>query len=154
MSAVVQRAARWRGLVALAGAVVLAAAIGQTAVGHTILKRAGLFEEQAGYTSLAFVHPQSLPEQLGHRRAKVALSFVINNVGSASRDYQWSLRLVQGQVTRRLAAGSVRIASGHAAEVARTADISCAHGKVQIVVSLARPDESIDAFMSCSPRKD
>jgi len=149
-----QRAARWRGLVALAGAVVLAAAIGQTAVGHTILQRAGLFEERAGYTSLAFVHPQSLPEQLGSRRAKVALSFVINNVDSASRDYQWSVRLVQGGDTRRLAAGSVRIAPDHTAEIARTADISCVRGKVQIVVSLARPDESIDAFISCSSRKD
>jgi hypothetical protein len=154
LSAVLQRAARWRGLVALAGAVLLAAAIGQTAVGHTILQRAGLFEERADHTSLAFVHPQSLPEQLGHRRAKVALSFVINNAGGASRDYQWSVRLVQGRATRRLAAGSVRIASGHAAEIASTADISCVPGKVQIVVSLARPYESIDAFMSCSPRKD
>jgi hypothetical protein len=154
LSAAVQRATRWRGLAGLVGAVVLAAAIGQTAVGHAILQRSGLFEEPANYTSLTFEHPQSLPEQLRYRRTKVALSFVINNVGSASHDYQWSVRLVQGHATRRLAAGSVAIASGHAAEIARTADISCVRGKVQIIVSLARPDESIDAFMSCSPGKD
>ena len=131
----------------------LAAVIGQTAGGHTILQSAGLFEEPAGYTSLAFAHPQSLPEQLTVRRAKVALSFVISNADGVARDYQWSVRLVQGRATRRLAAGSVRIASGHTAEIARSAGISCARGKVQIIVSLARPDESIDAFMSCSPRK-
>jgi hypothetical protein len=153
LSAVLQRATRWRGLVGLVGAVVLAAAIGQTAAGHAILRSAGLFEEPASYTTLAFVHPQSLPEQLRSRRMKVALSFVINNVGGSSHDYQWSVRLVQGYATRRLAAGSVAIASAHAAEIARTADISCARGKVQIIISLARPDESIDAIMSCSPGK-
>lgn len=154
MPAAVQRATRWRGLVGLVGAVVLAAAIGQTAVGHAILQRSGLFEEPANYTSLTFGNPQSLPEQLRYRRAKVALSFVINNVGSASRDYQWSVKLVQGQAIRRVAAGSVRIASGHAAKIASTADISCTRGKVRIIVSLAQPDESIDAIMSCSSRKD
>jgi hypothetical protein len=132
---------------------VLAVAVAQTAVGHAILKRAGLFEEPASYTSLAFEHPQSLPEQLRYRRAKVAVSFVISNAGSASRDYEWSVRLVRGHETRRLAAGSVAIAPGHAATIARTADISCAKGKVQIIVSLAQPNESIDAFMSCSPGK-
>ena len=154
MSAVLQHVTRRRGLVALVGVVVLAAVVGQTAAGHAILQRAGLFEEPAIYTSLAFEHPQLLPEQLRSRRAKVPLSFVINNAGSASRDYQWSVRLVHGRVTRLLAAGSVAIASGRAAEIARTADISCAGGKVQIIVSLARPDESIDAIMSCSLRKD
>jgi hypothetical protein len=149
-----QRATRWRGLAGLAGAVVLAAAIGQTAVGHAILQRSGLFEEPVNYTSLTFGRPQSLPEQLRYRRAKVPLSFVINNVGSASRDYHWSVQLVQGRATRHVASGSVRIASGHAAEIASTADISCTQGKVRIIVSLAQPDESIDAIMSCSSRKD
>jgi hypothetical protein len=154
LSAVLQRTARWRGLFALAGAVVLAVGIGQTAVGHAMLQRAGLFEEPASYTSLAFGRPQSLPEQLRFRRAKVPLSFVIKNVGGASRDYRWSVQLVQGRATRRVGAGSVRIAPGHAAEIASTADISCARGKVQITVSLAEPKESIDATMSCSSRKD
>jgi hypothetical protein len=154
LSSVLQPAARWRGVVVLAGAVLLAVGLGQTAAGHAILQRAGLFEKPASYTSLAFDRPQSLPEQLGSRRAKVPLSFVINNVGSASRDYQWSVQLVQGRTPRRIAAGSVRITSGHVATIASTVDISCARGKVRIIVSLAQPDESIDAIMSCSSRKD
>jgi hypothetical protein len=140
---------RWRGLAALAAAAVLAAGVGQTGAGHAILRSAGLLSEPSGYTSLAFTDPQALPEQLAAKRTDVGISFVVRNSTPASHDYQWSVVLVAGQQTRRLAGGTVRVAPGRAAVIARSASISCSRGRVQMVVGLARPAESIDAWAAC-----
>lgn len=154
LSAGSDRTVRWRGTVALAIVVVMAAGLGQTGAGHAILRKAGLFEEPAGYTSLAFLNPRSLNEPLASKRADVTVSFVIHNAGSTSRDYRWTVLLAQGQRTRRVASGSVRVASGRGAAVTQSAEIICTRGKVRIVVNLARPSESIDAWMTCRrPRR-
>jgi hypothetical protein len=154
LSAVSHRAVRWRGLVTLAIAIVLAAGLGQTNRGHAILGRVGLFQEPTSYTSLAFLNPQSLPEQLSSKKAIVGVSFVINNTGGIPHDYQWSVLLVQGRRTHHVAVGNVRIASGSSVAITRSASISCTRGQVRIIVSLARPAEFIDAWTTCSsPRK-
>ena len=144
---------RWHGMAALVAVVVLVAVLGQTSVGHAMLQKAGLDAEPTSYTALAFQHPQALPEQLASRRASVGVSFVIHNAGSTPRDYQWSVVLVQGQRTRRVASGSARVASGRGATITQAVSISCTRGQVRIVVSLVRPAESIDAWTACfSPR--
>jgi hypothetical protein len=140
---------RWRGVAILFAVIALAAGMGQTNLGHAILGKVGLFEEPTSYTSLAFLNPQSLPGRLSSRQATIGISFGIQNRDSTSHDYQWSVLLVQGLRTRHVAAGNVRLASGHGAAIKRSARISCTQGQVRIVVRLARPAEFIDAWTVC-----
>ena len=114
-----------------------------------MLAKLGLFEQPASYTSLAFLHPTTLTEKLPEKQATVPVSFVISNTGGVPHDYQWSVSLVQGQQTRHVAAGSAQVASGKGATITSAARISCTQGKVQILVSLARPAEHIDALTAC-----
>jgi hypothetical protein len=140
---------RWRGVVALVGVVVLAAVLAQTREGHAVLQRAGLYEQPTSYTSLAFEHPQSLPDQLTSKRANVDVSFVIRNATGARHGYRWSVLLVQGQRSRRVFSGTVGVAPGREATVIRTAAVFCTRGQVRIVVTLALPAEAIDAWLAC-----
>jgi hypothetical protein len=133
----------------LAAVVIFAAGIGQTSAGHAVLRTAGLSEESAGYTSLAFLHPLALPQKLPSRRAKVDVSFVIRNSGGDMRSYRWSVVLTQAGRTSSQAAGDVKIESGRDAAITRPAEISCAQGRVRIAVRLARPVETIDAWATC-----
>jgi hypothetical protein len=139
-------------MVFLAALIVLAAGIGQTSVGHAILRETGLYEVPTSYTSLAFLQPQSLPKQLASRRASIFVSFVVRNVNGASRDYQWSLVLDQAQQSRHVAAGRARVASGHGITISRSVEIVCSRGRVRIAVTLVRPAESIDAWATCWSR--
>lgn len=148
MSKVPPRKARWWGALLLIVVVMLAAGIGQTRPGQVILKKVGLFKEPASYTSLAFMHPTSLPVQLMSKQA-AAVSFIIRNNSGITSDYQWSVSLVQGQRVRRVAAGRTSVISGHAAAITSSARISCTQGKVRIVVSLVKPTEYIDAWTVC-----
>ena len=144
------RVVRYWGLTVLLGAIILTAGIGQTTLGHTILRKAGITGGPTGYTSLAFSHPQSLPEQMGSKSANVEVSFVIQNTGDALRDYQWSVGLAQGQRRHDVATGNVRIAAGQEATITRSAKSSCTRGQIRVVVSLAEPAESIGAWIACS----
>lgn len=147
------RIVRWRGACVLLAVIAMAAGIGQTNFGHSALEKAGLYEKPPGYTSLAFLNPQSLPEQLTLKEVSVDVSFVVGNAENISHSYQWSVSLVQGQRARHVTAGNVRVTSGGEAAVARSVQVSCIPGQVQhvrIVVSLARPAESIDALAECS----
>ena len=140
---------RWRSAIALAVLVMLAVGLGQTGPGRSVLRKAGLLGGPASYTSLAFLHPQSLNEQLGSKRADVAVSFVIHNAGGVPQDYRWAVLLAQGQRTRSIGSGSVRVGSGRAAAITRPAKIFCTRGRVRIAVNLARPAEWIDAWLTC-----
>jgi hypothetical protein len=144
---------RWWVVFVLVAVVALAVTIGQTSVGHAMLRKAGLLEGSASYTSLAFVHPQSLPEQLGSKPTNVSVSFVIHNATGTPRYYQWSMLLAQGSRTLRVAAGSVRVGPGRGAAITRSARIFCKGGKVRIVFSLAHPAEFIDAWSTCASRR-
>jgi hypothetical protein len=144
------RVVRYGGVTALVAAIILAAGIVQTNLGHTILRKAGVTGGPTGYTSLAFSHPQSLPKQLRPKPANVEVSFVIQNTGDAPRDYQWSVSLAQGQRRHDVGTGRVRIAAGHGATITRSAKSSCTQGQIRIVVSLAEPAESIGAWIACS----
>lgn len=144
-----QRLAEWRGLLVLIGIISLAAGIGQTSPGHAMLRAAGLFKQPATYTSLAFEDPQALGKTLPSPRAAIPVSFVIKNVGDTSRDYRWSVQVVQEKKANRIADGNVTITSGGQAVITRSAVISCSGGQARIVVSLADPAEFIDAVSAC-----
>jgi hypothetical protein len=139
-------------LIVLIGGIAVLASIFQTGVGHAVLRTAGL-SQPTGYTSLSFQHPQSLPEQLKSERANVGTSFAIHNVTNTTRDYLWSVFLARSGRTRRVHTGSVRLASGHQAEITRSIAITCTRGLVRIVVSLKSPAESIDTWLACRPRE-
>jgi len=146
--------ARWWRAGVLVALVALAAGLAQTAIGHQVLRKTGLFEEQAGYTSLAFRDPGFLVEQLSSERESVDVSFVIHNATSTPRSYQWSEFVAQGGRSRRVAEGAVRVAAERDAAITRLQELSCTHGRVQVIVNLANPAESIDAWMACSsPRR-
>ena len=154
MSGLLHRMAIWRGAIALVAAVALAAGIAQTSFGHEVLRKAGLFEEPASYTSLAFVDPQlNVIENLSSRQVPVPVSFAIHNSTGVPRYYRWSVLLVQSGRTRSMAAGGVHVASGREAAITRSVNISCRKGRVRVIVKLVSPAESIDAWMACySPR--
>jgi CelD/BcsL family acetyltransferase involved in cellulose biosynthesis len=142
---------RWRGLIILIGGVVVLAGVLQTSVGHAMLRAAGLSQEQTGYTSLSFLHPQSLPEQITPAQRTTVTSFVIHNATGVTRRYHWSVSLVYRGRTHRVHAGSVHLAPGRGAEITQSIAITCTRGRVRIVVSLESPAESIDTWMACRP---
>lgn len=143
------RAAGLRSGLAVAGVALLAVGIAQTTPGRTVLRKAGLLEPPASYTSLAFEHPQSLPEQLSSQRANIPVSFQIHNNGNTGHEYEWSIVLAQGTLIQRLASGTAEAAAGHATVINRTEPVSCTQGQQRIVVRLTQPAESIDAWMTC-----
>lgn len=152
LSAGSHRVRRWRGTVSLVAIVILIVAIAQTSIGHAILRRVGLSEQPTNYTSLAFTQPQSLPEQLSSRRTEIGVSFIIHNADEARHNYNWSMLLFQTGHTRRVASGKVSVPPGNGAAITQSARFLCAQGRVQVIVRLAYPAESIDAWMSCPLR--
>src|SRR5205823_6353849 len=108
---------RSRGLIALIGGIVILVGIFQTNVGHAILRWAGLSQGSSGYTSLSFLKPQSLPEQLQSKRSKVIASFVIHNATNTKRAYTWSIFLIRGVHADRMYTGSVSLTPGRKAEI-------------------------------------
>ena len=125
------------------------ASIFQTNVGHEILRTAGLSQESAGYTSLSFLSPQSLPEQLQSKHAKVRAPFVIQNVTNATREYTWSISLTRNGRTDRVYTGSVSLTPAGKAEITRSVAIKCTRGQIRMVISLEDPAESISSLMTC-----
>lgn len=151
MPATSPRWARWRGLVIVLGSIVVLASVFQTSVGHAILRAAGLSQEPTGYTSLSFLHPQSLPEQLKPAHGNTVTSFAIHNATSTTHDYRWSVFLVRRGRIRQVHAGSVRLGPKRGAEITRSIAITCTRGQVRIMVSLESPAESIGTWMACRP---
>jgi hypothetical protein len=92
-----------------------------------------------------------LPQRLKSAQADVPISFVISNVGHAPRTYQWTVSLVQGSLIRRVATGSILVASGHQAALARVVHVVCTQQQVRLVVSLAHPAQSIHDLATCPP---
>lgn len=144
------RMVRYWGTTVLVAMIILAAGIGQTNLGHTILQEAGVTGRTTGYTSLAFSDPQFLRSQLGSKPAKINVSFVIQNTGATPHDYQWSVSLTRGQRRYDVATGSVHIPGRHRVTITRSTINSCTRRQIKIAVSLAEPAESIGAWIACS----
>ena len=121
----------------------------QTNVGHAILRTTGLSQGSAGYTSLSFSSPQSLPEQLQSKHAKVQAPFVIQNATNATREYTWLISLTRNGRTDRVYTGSVSLAPASKVEITRSVAIKCTRGQVRMVISLEDPAESISSLMTC-----
>ena len=139
-------------LVTVVAAAALAAGLAQTSAGHALLGRAGLYQEPASYTSLAFTDPRSLPARLAAAPTRVSVPFAVTNASDGPRRYHWSVALDRAGRSYRLAAGEVGVPAGDRATVAATVTASCATGPARLTVLLAAPAESIDFWLACSPR--
>ena len=140
---------RWWGILIVTALVVLGASLAQTGPGHHLLQAAGLYEAPPSYTELAFTAPGNLPAKLNSEHTPIEVSFSIHNVSGASRTYGWSIALIHSGRSHVGASGVATVAAQGRATVAQTVAMSCAGGRLQIVVRLANPAESIDYWATC-----
>ena len=133
----------------IGGVVVLAGVLQQAPRRHAARRRT--IPERTGYTSLSFLHPQSLPEQITPAQGTIVTSFAIHNATSLTHGYHWSVYLVYRGRTHRVHAGERNPFTGARAEAQFTQSIAitCTRGRVRIVVSLESPAESIDTWLAC-----
>jgi hypothetical protein len=142
-------ASRWWQAIALCAAVVVLAGLAQTGAGHALLRGAGLFQSPTGYTALSFLHPQAPIARNAKQRSAAAVSFKIHNANAGARDYHWSVFLVHDGRRRTVGSGDVHVTAGHQASIIRSLKTGCTTGQTQLIVGLALPAESIDAWTSC-----
>jgi hypothetical protein len=141
---------RWP-LLLLVAVVLCCAGLAQTLQGHVLLRDAGLYETPATYTELAFSQPGALPGALVKPSTKLTVSFGIHNVSDAPRSYQWSIALVHRGKSQIKASGAVQAPAQGRATVTRPVVAVCVGGRLEVIVRLASPDESISFWMTCPP---
>jgi hypothetical protein len=137
--------------IALAILVPVIAGVAQTGAGQSLLRSAGLAGPPTSYVALSFRDPQALPARLATPYAAIHVSFVVHNVSAspAARMFRWSVRLTETGSRLTAAAGRVLVPGGAERTVTATVQTACAGGRLQLVVQLARPAESIDYWMAC-----
>jgi hypothetical protein len=141
---------RWP-LLSIVAAVLICTGLAQTQPGHVLLRDTGLYETPAVYTELAFNDPGALPSAVGKPNGTVKVSFGIHNVSYAARSYRWSIQTVQAGKNRVEASGAARTPAQGRTGVTRSVAAACAGGRLQVVVRLARPAESISFWVTCPP---
>lgn len=139
----------WRA-VALVVVVAFAVEVAQTSLGHSLLQEAGLVKTP-NYTALSFAAPQQLPTQLPARNSSVSVSFVIRNATASPHAYNWQIQLVRGKSSTSVARAQTRVPAGASSIVANTIRTSCVGGKIDFVIKLAVPEESINFWSACWP---
>jgi hypothetical protein len=137
--------------IGLVAVVVVAAIVAQTGAGQALMREIGLTRTPAGYAQLSFARPQSLPSRFTSP-ASLTVPFEIRNSSDAEHTYQWSIALVRGQRTDRLATGGTRVPAGGTVTTAPAVTVSCGGGgRVRLDVGLVSPRESIDFYATCAP---
>jgi hypothetical protein len=125
----------------------------QTAAGHSVLRKTGLFNPTPTYTALSFDRPNSLPQRLSSEHAIVNVMFAVQNMTGAARKYKWLILLVRNGHSDRVETGSIGVGSGATATLTRKLAVVCLGGQLRFVVQLLTPSESIDFLTACMPRK-
>lgn len=141
--------ARWWGSLVLMALVALCAGLAQSGTGHALLGDVGLYEVPPSYTELAFSSAGNLPSQLRSERAPIEVAFSIHNVSGASQAYNWSIALSHSGQAHVKASGIVNVPAQGLAKVTKTVVMACVGGRLQVVVRLASPAESIDFWVTC-----
>jgi hypothetical protein len=139
---------RWQ-LLLLVAAVLVCAGMAQTRPGHALLRDTGLYETPAAYTELTFSAPGNLPSTAEKPNADITVAFGIHNVSSDSRDYHWSIVLVHSGKSQVWASGTVLTPAQGRTAVTKAVQAACSSGRVQVVVRLASPAESISFWVTC-----
>jgi hypothetical protein len=139
-----------RNLVILLALAVLCVGVAQTSPGHAALRGMGLYEPPASYTELTFAAPGDLPSALSAAGSAINVAFDIHNVSGAARTYQWSIALAKnGQDGRQKASGTVTAPAQGRVTVTRSVAATCTGGRLQVLVRLASPAESVDFWVTC-----
>lgn len=141
---------RWP-LLLLAAAVMACAGLAQTRPGHALLGTAGLYQKPAAYTELAFTRPDALPSTLTKAKPSVKVSFGIHNVSDSARSYHWSIALVRSGASGVKASGTALTSAQGRTVITKSVVAACVGGRVQVVVRLASPKQSIGFWMTCPP---
>lgn len=142
--------AHWQ-LLLLVAALVTCVGLAQTQQGHSVLRDVGLYETPATYTELAFSAPGNLPGTLSKPNSSIEVSFSIHNVSSSLHSYQWSIVLVHAGKSQVKANGTLRSPGQGQAKVTKSVVAACAGGRLQVIVRLASPAESISFWVTCPP---
>jgi hypothetical protein len=133
-------------------AIVLVAAcagLAQTSQGHVVLSDVGLYEKPASYTELTFTNPGDLPSTLRKSNSPVKVSFAIRNVSGTARAYQWSVALTKANKTQVKATGTVTALAQQSVNVTKSVTTACTSGRVEVLVRLASPAESVHFWVTC-----
>jgi hypothetical protein len=125
--------------------------LAQTQQGHALLRNVGLYETPAAYTELTFSEPGDLPTTVARPSSSVKVSFGIHNVSDNARSYVWSIVLVHAGKSQVKASGSAQTPAQGRTAVAKPVVVACVGGRVQVVVRLASPAQSISYWMTCPP---
>jgi hypothetical protein len=127
----------------------LCAGVAQTSPGHSVLVGLGLTETPPGYTELSFTDPDGLQEFVASVQAPVTVSFGIHNVSGSQQAYRWSVVALHDGTNEGSASGDLTVAAqGHAA-VTTNVQVTCPSGRIQMVLRLASPAESLNFWVAC-----
>lgn len=139
-----------KSLVLVIALIVLCAGLAQTKPGHVLLADAGLYKPPTSYTELTFTAPSELPSTLPSPNSPINVSFSIHNATAAARAYQWSVVLTKaGQKSQVKASGTTTVLAQDRATVTKSVKMACVGGRLQVLVRLASPDESVDFWVTC-----
>jgi hypothetical protein len=148
-------------------AALAAVAVAQTTTGARVTHSAGLSAPAEPYTALSFTDPTAIGnlDQWPHPgTALVPVEFSLSNHEGRSMSYRWTITVAANIRDT----GDTVVPRGSAADVSRRVRVRCAsvtssasprrHGRagassspaqVQVVVSLAQPQHSIDYWVQC-----
>jgi len=129
--------------------VLLCAGAAQTSPGHSVLVGLGLTQTPPSYTELAFTNPGSMQESIASLQAPVTVSFGVHNVSVSSRAYQWSIVALHNGANVGSESGSLTVAAQGRASLIENVQVTCPSGRLQVVLKLASPAESLNFWVAC-----
>jgi hypothetical protein len=138
-----------KSLILLVALVLCCVGVAQTSQGHVLLSDVGLYEQPASYAELTFTTPSDLPSTLPSPNSPIDVSFSIRNVSGASRAYQWSVVLTKGDQSHVRASGTATAPAQGRVTVTKSVRMACVGGRLQVLVRLVRPAESVDFWVTC-----
>jgi hypothetical protein len=138
-----------KSLVLVVASVLLCVSLAQTSQGHVLLSDVGLYEQPASYTELTFTTPGDLPSTLPSANSPIDVSFGIHNVSGTARAYQWSIALTKASQSHVKASGTVTAPPQGRVTVTKSVAMACVGGRLQVLVRLASPAQSIDFWVTC-----
>lgn len=121
----------------------------QTSPGHSVLVGLGLSETPPSYTELAFTDAGSLQESVASLQAPVTVSFDIHNVSASARSYKWSIVAEHGTTNEGSLSGSATVAAQGRQSFIENVQVTCPSGRLQMILKLASPAESLNFWVSC-----
>jgi hypothetical protein len=125
--------------------------VAQTAPGRDALNSLGLRSDSNGYSELSFARPTDLPSHIPGDGSPLAMPFLVRNVESRPRTYQWVVEQRSAGHTQRIASGTTpEVGVGRSAYISPAIGPSCAKGRILTTVRIKGLGQSIDFWTRCS----